>query len=154
MITFCSSILIQVSPEVVFDMLANVHRVRQAEDSPVRTLDLTTPGPPGVGSRYYEVVRMLPFYDGEIISEITAFEPPRLLEEIFTGPGMTGRLKYQMQSMGEATLLTQQQCFSYRGLLRLCEPIIRIPLFRRLRWRLGLIKQGLEKGLELEEEIQ
>ena len=68
MITFSSSINIARPPEAVFDFLANVHLVQQAEGSPVLALDMTTPGPPRLGSRYREVVQLLPFSKGEFIS--------------------------------------------------------------------------------------
>jgi hypothetical protein len=148
MITFCSSVVIKRPSEAIFHLLANVHLVEQAEGSPVLVLDLTTPGPPRLGSRYYEVVQMLPFYKGQIISEITAFEPPHLLEEAFTGPGMTGRLRYELTEVDEGTKLVQKQWFNYRGLLRILEPIIRRALIPRLEWRLGTIKSGLEQGID------
>ena len=43
MITFSSSINIARPPEAVFDFLANVHLMQQAEGSPVLALDMTTP---------------------------------------------------------------------------------------------------------------
>jgi len=79
-IVFRSSANIRRHPEAVFHFLANVDRVQQAGGSPVLALDRTTSAPPGLGTKYREVVRMLPFYNGEFLSEITAFEPPRLLE--------------------------------------------------------------------------
>ena len=57
-------------------------------------LEKTTPGPPGVGTCYREVVQMLPFYRGEILSEITRFEPNEHIEEDFRGAGMCGQLAY------------------------------------------------------------
>ena len=48
----------------------------------------TTNGLPAVGTRYREVVQMLPFVRGEILSEITRYEPPSHLEERFWGAGM------------------------------------------------------------------
>jgi hypothetical protein len=148
MITFCSSVVIKRPPEAIFHVLANVHLVEQPEGSPVLVLDLTTPGPPRLGSRYYEVVQMLPFYKGQIVSEIKAFEPSRLLEETFTGPGMTGRVRYELTEVDDGTKLVQKQWFNYRGLLRILEPIIRRVLIPRLEWRLGTIKSGLEQGID------
>ena len=149
MITFRSSVNIKRRPEAVFDMLANLDRVQQAEDSPVLALEYTTSGPPGLGSKYREVVRMLPFYNGEFLSEITAFEPPRLLEIAWTGPAMTGRDRYELTEIQDGTKLVHQKWVSCPGLLRMMEPFMRKALFARLEERLDAIKRLLEGGLDL-----
>ncbi len=149
MIVFCSSINIGRRPEEIFHVLANVHRVRQAENSPVLALEMTTSGPPGLGSKFREVVRMLPFYDGEFLSEVTAFEPPVLLEEVWTGPGMSGRDRYELTEIQDGTKLVHQKWVSCLGLLRIMEPFVRRALFQRLEWRLDEIKRILEEGLDL-----
>jgi len=62
-------------PEQSFIVLVNLDRVQQAEDSPVgraRIYDLRLSW---AGLQVPEVVRMLPFYKGEFITEITTFEP-------------------------------------------------------------------------------
>jgi hypothetical protein len=146
MIAFRGSIDIKRRPGAVFDLLANVHLVQQAEDSPVLALEITTPGPVGVGTRYREVVQMLPFYQGEILSEITAFEPPRLLEMVWTGAGMAGRDRYELADIPEGTRLVHQKWTSGRGLLRIMEPFMRWGLIPRLEARLEDIKRLLEEG--------
>ena len=77
MISFRSSIIIRTRPEAVFHLLANLHRHHQAEGSPVLALGMTTPGPPGLGSTYREVVRMLPFYNarGRLAAGCQILEP-------------------------------------------------------------------------------
>lgn len=147
MIAFCSSVNIGRPPEVVFQFFANVHLVPQAKDSPVLALEMTTPGPPGLGSRYREVVRMLPFYNGEFLSEVVAFEPSLLLEEVWTGPAMAGRDRYELTEIPEGTKLVHHKWVSCPGLLRIMEPFMRKPLFARLEERLEDIKRGLEEGL-------
>jgi len=149
MIVFCSSINIGRSREAVFHLLANVDRVQQAEGSPVRALDRMTSGPPGLGSKYREVVRMLPFYQGEFLSQITAFEPPSLLEMVWTGPAMTGRDRYELTETQDGTKLIHQKWVSCPGLLRIMEPLMRKALFPRLEGRLDAIKRGLEEGPDL-----
>ncbi len=148
MIAFRSSINIRRRPEAVFHFLANVHLVQQAEDSPVLALEMTTPGPPGLGTRYREVVQMLPFFKGEMLSEITAFEPPRLLEMVWTGPAMTGRDRYELTEIQDGTQLVHQKWVSCPGLLRIMEPFMRKALFPRLEERLEAIKHGLEEGAD------
>jgi hypothetical protein len=89
---------------------------------------------------------MLPFYRGEILSEITRFEPNEYLEEDFKGAGMYGHLAYQFLPEGEGTKLIQRETLYYQGLLRFCEPVIRAMLDRQLRERLEGIKADLEAG--------
>jgi hypothetical protein len=145
MITFSSSITIARPPEAVFDFLANLQDIQQAGGSPVLILEMTTSGAPGLGSRYREVVQMLPFYKGEFISEITAFESPRLLELAYTGPGMKGGDRYDLTATGSGTNLNHKKWLSLPGILRVVEPFMRNPLFPRLEARLEAIKRYLEE---------
>jgi hypothetical protein len=149
MTPFRGSVVIRRPPEVIFEVMANLHRVPQAEGSPVLALDLATSGPVGPGSRFREVVRILPFYSWEFLSEITTYTPPRLLEETFTGPGMSGLIRYDLTEVDEGTELVQQEWLSLRGLLRVFDPMVRRALYSRLEARLDLIKRGLEEGTEL-----
>jgi len=47
-----------------------------------------------VGTRYREVVQMMPFVKRDILSEVTRFEPFSVLEEKWRGGGMEGILTY------------------------------------------------------------
>ena len=136
-------------PADVFAFLRDKDRYPQEADSQVLLLDKSTPGPTCVGTRYREVVQMLPFYRGEIISEITRYEPHTFLEEDFEGPGMTGHLAYQFLPEGEGTRLIQRETLRYHRLLWLIEPLIKLVLGRRLQERLEDIKQILENGWEV-----
>ena len=138
------SISINRPPVDVFAFLRDKDKYPQEKSSPVLVLEKTTPGPPCVGTCYREVVQMLPFYRGEILSEITRFEPNEYLEEDFRGAGMYGHLTYQFLPEKEGTKLIQRETLHYQGLLRLCEPVIRVILDRRLRERLEDIKADLE----------
>ena len=140
------SITINRSPSDVFAFLRDKDEYPQEDGSPVLILEKITPGPPGVGARYREVVQMLPFIRGEIFSEITRFEPGEFLEEDFHGAGMVGHLAYQFLAEGGGTRLIQRETVSWRGLLKVLEPVIRPALSRRLRERLEDIKMDLESG--------
>ena len=140
------SISIDRPPADVFAFLRDKDKYPQEADSPVLLLEKTTSGPPGVGTRYHEVVQMLPFYRGSIDSEITRYEPDEFLEEDFEGPGMAGHLAYQFLPEGEGTRLIQRETLRYHGLLRLIEPLIRPGLGRRLQERLEDIQEILESG--------
>jgi uncharacterized protein YndB with AHSA1/START domain len=143
-VDFELSIMINRSPAEVFAFLRDKEKHPQKEGSPVLVLEKTTPGTPGVGTRYREVVQMLPFYRGEILSEITHFKPNELLEEDFSGAGMYGHLAYQFIPEKDGTILVQRENLHYHGLLRFFEPIIRVMLGRRLLERLEAIKLHLE----------
>lgn len=123
-------------PEEVFAFLRDKDLYPQEPDSPVLALDKTTDGPVGVGTRYREVVRMLPCVRGEILSEITRYEPPRFLEERFEGAGMRGYLAYEFVGQETGTALIQRETLEPLGLLRLVAPLIRWMLARRLEERL------------------
>jgi hypothetical protein len=146
MIVWSSSIDIRRSPEVVFEFLANIQNVQQTDDSPVLSLDLITEGPPRLGSRYREVVRMMPFLKGEIISEISVFEFPRVLEMTWNGPGMSGTDRYTLDANQYGTTLKHTKHTSFLGLLRVMEPVMRIPLIPRLEQRLVEIKHTIEES--------
>ena len=67
------------------------------------------PGPPVPGTRYREVVQMLPLVRGEIRSRITRIEPGLWLEEDFEGAAMRGHLAYQFLDVGNGTRLIQHE---------------------------------------------
>ena len=140
------SITINRSPSDVFAFLRDKDKYPQEDGSPVLILEKITPGPPGVGARYREVVQMLPFIRGEIMSEISRFEPGEFLEEYFHGAGMDGHLAYQFLPEGDGTKLIQRETISWRGFLKVLEPMIRLALSRRLSERLEDIKKDLESG--------
>jgi len=141
---FDLSISIDRSPEDVFGFLRDKDKYPQEPGSPVLVLDLTTPGPAGVGTRYREVVRMLPLVRGEIHSVITDFEPGRRLAEDFEGAGMVGHLEYRFEPEGEGTRLTQRESVQTTGFARLLGPMMQPALGRQLRKRLEAIKAVLD----------
>ena len=87
----------------------------------------------------------LPFYNGEFITEITVFEPPRVLELAWTGPGMVGCDRYELTPVAAGTDLVHKKWLSSPGVLRIMEPFLRRPLFPRLQARLEEIKRDLEE---------
>lgn len=143
---FDLSVIIDRSPQDVFAFLRDKDKYPQKPRSPVLALQQTTPGSPGVGTRYREVVQMLPFYRGEILSVITCFEPGARLEEDFAGAGMKGHLAYSFLPENDGTRLIQQEILEPQGLLRLLAFLIERSLSRQLRRRLEGIKQVLEAG--------
>lgn len=141
---FRLQIHINVPQERVFSFLRDKHLHQRPARSAVRVLEKTTPGEVVIGTRYREVVRMLPWYTGEILSEVTVFQPERCLAETFTGPAMDGELTYHFEPLPGGTLLTQAQQFDFSGWVGWFEPIIRVMLAYQLRKRLRAIKVILE----------
>lgn len=140
------SITIYRPPAVVFAFLRDKDKFHQPEGSPVLALEQTTPGPAGVGTRYREVVQMLPFVRGEILSVITRFVPGEALEEDFEGAGFKGHLAYTFVPENDATRLIQRETMYALGWRKVFEPMIQRPFARRLRARLEAIRTVLESS--------
>lgn len=140
------SIAIHRPPSDVFAFFRDKDKYPQKKDSPVLILEQTTPGAAGPGTHYHEVVQMLPFVRGEILSVITRFEPCELLEEDFEGAGFKGHLAYQFLPEDDGTRLIQRETMSAQGLLKVLEPVIERMLSRRLWERLEAIKAILESA--------
>ena len=138
------SITIDRSPTDVFAFLRDIEQHPQEEGSKVLLLEKMTAGQTGVGTRYREVVQMLPFVKGEIISEITHFQPDERLEMDWHGGSMEGDLAYHFEPVGNGTNLIQRETLHPRGILRLLSPFIQITLSRALANRLQDIKEVLE----------
>jgi hypothetical protein len=138
------SIEISRPPSEVFAFLRDKDTYPQDADSPVLVLEKTTPGPPGVGTRYREVVRMMSFYKGEILSVITRYEPGRRLEEDWWGPCMRGDLAYLFQPVPGGTRLVQTEHVELCWTLVLFTPVFKLMLGNALRARLRTIKSVLE----------
>jgi len=114
-------------PVEVFAFLCNIDQMIAQTPLEKRRLvpvyEKVTPGPVGVGTRYRELVRVLPFAHMEILNEITGFEPDQRLELEWTGGGK-GDLAYRLDLMRGGTRLHQRQSLEPRGVLRLFSPFI------------------------------
>ena len=146
---FQLSVCIERPPADVFAFLRDKDLYPQEPGSPVLVLEKTTAGGPSVGTRYREVVQMLPLVRGEILSEITRYEPDRFLEERFRGAGMQGQLLYEFVPRAGGTELIQRETLQPLGVLRLVGPLMKQMLDRRLRERLEGIKSILESGWQV-----
>jgi len=129
---------------VVFAFLRDKHLHVREPGSPVVLLEKATPGEVAVGTRFREVVRMLPGIQGEIRSIVTRCEPDRALEEDFAGAGMRGHLAYEFVVEGGGTRLVQRQTLVLAWWLRPLQPLVRWAFGRRLHGRLDGIADSLE----------
>ena len=140
------SVLIYRPVPVVFAFFRDKDKLTQEKDSSVAVIEKMTEGSVGRGTRYREVVQMMPFYREEIRSEITRYEPEKLIEECFESGMMYGRLIYLFTAEADQTRLTQQEELSMRGLLIPFQPFIRRTFLKKLQGRLDGIKKLLEAG--------
>jgi uncharacterized protein YndB with AHSA1/START domain len=139
-------VTIEREPAEVFAFLRDKDLYPRESGSPVLALDQITPDPPGVGTRYREVVRMMPFVRASILSEITRFDPPHHLEEEFNGAGMRGHLAYEFSPRDGGTLLVQRETVEAVGAMKILAPLAWRRLGPRLRERLEGIKRELDSG--------
>ena len=143
---FDLNVTIERSLYIVFAFLRDKDTYPQEDNSPVSLLERTTIGPLGVGTRYREIVQMLPFYKGEILSEITHYEPEHRIDEDWQGPCMDGSLTYLFLPEDGGTRLIQRETVNLCGLLWLFSPMVKLTLGMALRKRLNDIKHVLESG--------
>ena len=138
------SVTIRRPPERVFAFLEDVQDDAAGPGSPVAEMEKIPPGPTGVGTRWREVVRVAPLVRWTIWSEVTAFEPGRVLEETFRGPFMSGWIRYEVEPAGGGTVLRQLETYSPRGPMRLLGARLGRMLGSRIEARLKAIRDGLE----------
>ena len=130
--------------EDIFIFLRDKDQHKQKECSPVLVLERITDAPVKVGTKYREVVQMLPFYKSEILSVITRYEPYEYLEEDFYSKGMKGHLAYQFIDIEGSTKLIQRERIFFSFPINLINPVIKKVLHRKLLERLEEIKMELE----------
>jgi hypothetical protein len=86
-----------------------------------RDVEMLTPGPLGLGTRWREHTRGIGLVEGEVVG----FEPDSLWEERGEADGGTGRVRVGFAPEGEAsTRLTIHVHLSLRGAKRLLEPAL------------------------------
>lgn len=132
--------------EEVFAFFRDVDQHAGQKGTIVPVYDKITPGPVGVGTRYREVVQVLPFVTGEILTEIVGYESGRRLAYRYVALGMAGELTYCFAAVEEGTRMVQRQSLWPGGLLRLFTPLIGAMFSRVIQRRLVGIKGYLESG--------
>jgi hypothetical protein len=110
--------VIAMPPGDVFAFFRDVDQHAGRKGTRVPVYDKLTSDPVGLGTRYREVVQLLPLVRGEIISEITDYEEGKRLGYRFSGLSMDGELTYTFEPVGQGTLVTQKQSLNPRGVLR------------------------------------
>ena len=140
------SVIIHRPLEEVFTFFRDMDQHAGQKGTLVPIYDKITPGPISVGTRYREVVRVLPFITGAVWTEIVGFEPGARLAYAFVALGMPGELCYEFEPVATGTRIVQRQSLHPAGWRRLFSPLIRITFYRMIAWRLMGIKNLLESG--------
>jgi hypothetical protein len=141
---FVFKTVIKRSRKDVFVFFRDVDRHAGRKDSIVPVLDKITPGPVRLGTRYYEVVRIMPFVAGKVFTEILGLVPDQRLTYRYVALGMKGELTYQFNVTSEGTEVEQHQSLVPGGMLKLFAPIIGAMFSRMATRRLSGIKHLLE----------
>ena len=128
----------------VFALFRDVDQYNEHGGSPVPVLDKITDGPVRVGTRYLEVVKMLPFVTMTILSEITEYEPERYLASRWWSNVMEGHLAYTFEETGGGVRVIQKMSLNPKGVLRAFSPLIKALFSRAAGQRLEGIKALLE----------
>lgn len=134
----------------VFALFRDIDQYNEHKGSPVPVLDKITDGPVGAGTRYREVVRMMPGIKVlhsirmTILSEVTGYEPERYLASDWRSTVMEGHLAYTFEPVDGGTRVNQQMSLNPKGLLRAFSPLIKAMFSRAASRRLPEIKALLE----------
>lgn len=128
----------------VFAFFRDIDQHAGQKGTIVPVYDKITPGPVGVGTRYREVVQVMPLITGEILTEVVGYQPDQQLAYRFIALGMAGELTYGFEATEEGTRVVQRQSLWPSGWMRLFSPMIGAMFSRMIAKRLAGIKGFLE----------
>lgn len=140
------SIVINRPREEVFAFFRDIDQHAGQKGTIVPVYDKITPGPVGVGTRYREVVQVMPFVTGEILTELVEYDPGERLAYQFVALGMPGELAYWFTAAEEGMRLVQRQSLRPGGWMGLFSPMIGAMFSRMIARRLAGVKAFLERG--------
>jgi hypothetical protein len=141
------SITIERSVDKVFGFLSDFENHHQESDSQVLLLEKLTPGPSRIGTRYREMVRMLPFITVEMITDVTQMKPNKSLEFTWSGGGMDGVLEYHFDPRDDWTIVEFKERVIPKGIMKLVGPLIKASFHKTMVNRLDGIKGFLEGSI-------
>ncbi len=136
--------VIRRDPADVYHLLAHKERYALEPGSPIAALDRLDPGETRVGTRWVEVVPLLPGVRLTIRSMADRVVPGAALEERFTSALFTGRLAYELQAVPEGTRLRQRQSLRLRSPLGVFAPLVDRAFRARVIARMAEIRDVLE----------
>ena len=130
----------------VFGFMSDMANHTVEEGTKVLLVEKTTHGAIGLGTRFREVVQMLPLLRVEMINEITRFEPDESIEIAWNGGGMEGLLAFDFESKNGSTMLTMSETIHPKGIMNWIKPILQQNFHRMWTDRLNEIKRKLESS--------
>ena len=122
---------IQADPSTVFRCLTDPHLVPRWIEGVVESRPITTDGT-RVGARSVEVVKT-PSGQMELVSEVTAMEPDRLLVVQITAPYGPCQSSFTLEPEPSGTLVHQTMTMEFRGFYRLISWLIDRSVRQKLR---------------------
>jgi carbon monoxide dehydrogenase subunit G len=110
-------------PADVFAVLADLGRATEWVPDLV-SIEQTTPGEVGVGTRYREVVR-LGGKTSEAELEVTEYDPPRVFAHDGRGGPSTFSATFTLEADGDGTRVTHAYAIELSGPMRIMGPMIK-----------------------------
>ena len=104
----------------VFDIISDPRR-RLEWQSSLRSVELETPGPARLGTRWREVTRAGPGFE----MEITAFEAPTRWSERGSGRLADAELQVEFEPVPQGTRLSVTVDITFKGPFQLLAPLVR-----------------------------
>jgi uncharacterized protein YndB with AHSA1/START domain len=138
---FTNTITVMRQPVDVFAFLGQFENIPQWNYAISRTWKVSD-GPVGVGSTYRQA-RTVPSHTEETF-EVTEYEPDRRLAIKGTLGPFAARLTYDLEQIGDATLITNDVDLESTGLTRLVAPLAANRIKRSVAANLNVLKQLLE----------
>jgi hypothetical protein len=144
-VDFDFEIVINRPVEDVYNFLWTMDERDFSNNKLVPVYEKVTEGPRRIGSVIREVIKTR-YFTIEMFSEITEYMPNRILAYRFQGAGMEGTLRYVIKTVEDGTKLNQMVSISFRGLMKILNPLLPLTYARKADWRLRAIKGILEKA--------
>jgi uncharacterized protein YndB with AHSA1/START domain len=138
---FTNTVTIARPRSEVFAFLANFENVPRWNYAITETRQVSN-GPMGVGTRFLQT-RTLPARSTESL-EVTEFEPERMLAMRGTFGPLPALTTYTLESLGDATCVTNAVVLERAGPLSLLGPLVTSRVKAAVAANLGQLKQVLE----------
>ena len=142
MIDFTNTVVVDRPVGAVYDYLSDLERIPDWNWAIARTRQIT-PGPVRVGTRY-EQTRTVPQPATEPL-EIIGLEPNRSIEITGSLAGMPARIRYELEPLDGATVITNRVQLAVAGAFHLAGPILSRRISGAVASNLNDLKTQLER---------
>jgi hypothetical protein len=128
----------------VYDFIVNVENAPKWQPAVIETSRITD-GPIRVGTQFREVAKMMG-RRVETICEITDLQPSRRVAFRATSNGpLSYATSYLLEPQGDTTRVTIEGTFTFKGLWRLLEPLVRGEVRKESAQELLAMKAAIER---------